>query len=46
MTTEAHEVTKNLPKQGYSAGFSVFFSLTWANKEISKDSHSRGHTVL
>lgn len=46
MITEAHEVTKNLPKQGYSAGFSVFFSLTWANKEISKDSHSRGHTVL
>lgn len=21
----------------------MFFSLTWANKEISKDSHSRGH---
>lgn len=35
-------IAETLPKQGYSTGFSMLFSLTWANKEISKDSLSRG----
>lgn len=41
---ETQAVTINLPKLGHSAGFSVSFSLAWANKETSNDSPSRGGT--
>lgn len=44
MTAETLGVNVNVPKQGHSAGFSMSFSLAWANKEISKDLHSRGGT--